>query len=64
MTLELESDAIWLERTLPDGLQRVGGSEGVLRWWGPLDRLNQALEELSFRTPANFWNPEHSIDGQ
>ena len=59
VTLELDSEAIWLERTLPEGLQRVGGSEGVLRWWGPLDRLNQALDELSFRTATNFFGTQN-----
>ncbi len=58
VTLELESEAIWLDRPLPKGLQRVGGSEGVLRWWGSLDLLNQALDELTFRPAPQFFGSQ------
>ena len=59
VTLELESEAIWLDRPLPKGLQRVVGSEGVLRWWGSLDLLNQALDELTFRPATNFYGAQN-----
>ena len=59
VTLELESEAVWLDRPLPKGLQRVGGSEGVLRWWGSLDLLNQALDELTFRPATNFYGAQN-----
>lgn len=59
VTLELESEAVWLDRPLPKGLQRVGGSEGVLRWWGSLDLLNQALDELTFRPATNFFGTQN-----
>jgi hypothetical protein len=59
VTLELESEAVWLDRPLPEGLLRVGGSEGVLRWWGSLDLLNQALDELTFRPATNFYGAQN-----
>jgi hypothetical protein len=59
VTLELESEAVWLDRPLPKGLLRVGGSEGVLRWWGSLDLLNQALDELTFRPATNFYGTQN-----
>ena len=59
VTLELESEAEWLERPLPQGVQRVSGSEGVLRWWGSLGPINQALQQLDFRPAPNFFGPQN-----